>query len=183
MTARASDEALRCILDDGRARAERAGVEQARLWDALAAATIGGKRFRPALLQVAHDGLGGAQHAAAAQVGAAVELLHTAFLVHDDVIDGDDVRRGNLNVSGTFRADALRDGAPPADATGLGHAAGILAGDLALAAAIRAVALCGADPASVVRLLDLFDDALHTTAAGELAVDAPQVPIFVGDFL
>ena len=169
MTATSSDAALGQILADGRARAQRTGAEQARLWDALAAATVGGKRFRPALLHAVHDALGGTQRAAAAQVGAAVELLHTAFLIHDDVIDGDDLRRGSLNVSGTFRAGALADGAAPPDAAGLGRAAAILAGDLALATAIRVVASCGATAAAAGRILDLFDVALHTTAAGELA--------------
>lgn len=163
-----TDQALRRLLDRGRERAAATDPEHARLWDALAAATEGGKRFRPALVTAVHAALGGTG-AAAAEVGAAVELLHTAFVIHDDVIDGDDVRRGRPNVSGTFHAHARGAGAAPDDATGYGRAAGILAGDLALAAAIRAVATCGA-PADVVhRLLDLFDAALHTTAAGELA--------------
>src|SRR4051812_46590136 len=133
------------------------------------AATEGGKRFRPALVTAAHGALGGTRPAAAAEVGAAVELLHTAFVIHDDVIDGDEMRRGRLNVSGTFHAQALTDGADPEDAAAYGRTAGILAGDLALAAAVRAVATCGAPRDVVDRLLDLFDAALHTTAAGELA--------------
>ena len=72
-------------------------------------------------------------------------------------------------MSGTFRAHALAAGAAPDDAAALGRTAGILAGDLALAAAIRAVATCGAATDVTHRLLDLFDAALHTTAAGELA--------------
>ncbi len=60
-------------------------------------------------------------------------------------------------------------GATPEGAGELGRAAGILAGDLALAAAIRAVATCGVASDMVRRLLDLFDAALHITAAGELA--------------
>ena len=169
MTPLSTDEALRRLLDEGRARAATTDPDHARLWEALAAATEGGKRFRPALVTAAHDALGGTRSDAAAQVGAAVELLHTAFVIHDDVIDGDDLRRGRLNVSGTFHAYALASGAAPDDAGEFGRTAGILAGDLALTAAIRAVATCGA-PADVVhRLLDRFDVALHTTAAGELA--------------
>lgn len=164
-----TDEALRRLLDQGRARAVATGPEHARLWDALAAATDGGKRFRPALVVEAHHTLGGTSFTAAAEVGAAVELLHTAFVVHDDVIDGDDLRRGRLNVSGTFRADALTSGAALEDADAFGRAAGILAGDLALAAATRTVATCGASIEVTHQLLDLFDAALHTTAAGELA--------------
>lgn len=169
MTRRSADVALDRLLDDGRVRAASIAPAHARLWEAVAAATEGGKRFRPELLTATHDALGGTSPAEAAIVGAAVELLHTAFVIHDDVIDGDDVRRGRLNVSGTFTAQARAAGATSAEAAELGRAAGILAGDLALAAAVRAVATCGATPAVVHRLLDHFDAALHTTAAGELA--------------
>jgi geranylgeranyl diphosphate synthase type II len=164
-----TDEVLRRLLDEGRVRAAAADPAQARLWDELATAAEGGKRFRPALVLAAHEALGGRRMDAAIQVGAAVQLLHAAFVIHDDVIDGDDVRRGRLNVSGTFRAEALSSGAAPDDASGLGRAAGILAGDLALAAAVRAVATCGAPPDVVALLLDLVDSALHITSAGELA--------------
>ncbi|WP_210437913.1 polyprenyl synthetase family protein [Nocardioides xinjiangensis] len=164
-----TDLALQRLLDDGRRRAAATDPHHALLWEALSAAAEGGKRFRPALLVATHDALGGTSPEAAAEVGAAVELLHTAFVIHDDVIDGDHVRRGRPNVSGTFRALAGVDGAGPQAAADYGLTAAILAGDLALTAAVRAVATCGAAPDVVDRLLDLFDDALHATAAGELA--------------
>jgi geranylgeranyl diphosphate synthase type II len=169
VTSRSTDEALRRLLDEGQVRAGAVDPEHALLWEALAAATEGGKRFRPALVTATHDALGGTSTAAAVEVGAAVELLHTAFVIHDDVIDGDHLRRGRLNVGGTFHARALAAGASPEQAVDLGRTAGILAGDLALTAAVRAVATCGAPVDVVDRLLDLFDAALHTTAAGELA--------------
>ena len=169
MSARTADEALRRLLDEGRGRAAAIDPDHVRLWEALASATEGGKRFRPALLQSTHEALGGRLAAAAVEVGAALELLHTAFVIHDDVIDGDHVRRGRPNVSGTFRARALADGADEADADNYGRTAAILAGDLALTTAVRTVATCGAPVEVVRRLLDLFDEALHTTAAGELA--------------
>ena len=164
-----TDQALQRLLEQGRARAAATDPDHARLWDALTSATEGGKRFRPALVMAAHDALGGTCSAEAAITGAAVELLHTALVIHDDVIDGDDLRRGRPNVSGTFCAYAVTAGATPDEANALGRSAGILAGDLALVAAIRAVATCGASPDVTHRLLDLFDAALHTTAAGELA--------------
>jgi geranylgeranyl diphosphate synthase type II len=164
-----SHDVLQRVLEHGRLRAASTAPEHARLWEALAAATEGGKRFRPALVTAAHDALGGTSPVAVAEVGAAIELLHTAFVIHDDVIDGDDVRRGRLNVSGTFRAHALGAGATACEATELSRAAGILAGDLALAAAIRTVATCSAPRETIHRLLDLFDAGLHTAASGELA--------------
>ena len=164
-----TDDALDTVLEEGRRLATAAGGAQAGLWESVADSTQGGKRFRPALVTAAHQALGGRCPAAAARVGAAVEMLHTAFVIHDDVIDGDDVRRGRPNAIGTFTAQARRADAAADDAVAFGRAAGILAGDLALAAAIRAVARCGASTTVVDRLLDLFDVALHTTASGELA--------------
>jgi octaprenyl-diphosphate synthase len=53
----------------------------------------GGKRLRPVLLLLA-AGACGERSDAAIRLGAVVEIIHTATLVHDDVIDGADVRRG-----------------------------------------------------------------------------------------
>lgn len=53
----------------------------------------GGKRLRPALLLLA-AGACGARGESAVRLGAVVELIHTATLIHDDVIDAADRRRG-----------------------------------------------------------------------------------------
>src|ERR1700676_3056869 len=53
----------------------------------------GGKRLRPALLLLA-SGAAGYRGACAIRLGAVVELIHSATLVHDDVIDGANTRRG-----------------------------------------------------------------------------------------
>ena len=53
----------------------------------------GGKRLRPALLLLAAK-LFGRTQPAAISLGAVVEMIHTATLVHDDVIDAADLRRG-----------------------------------------------------------------------------------------
>lgn len=53
----------------------------------------GGKRLRPALLLLA-NGYAGPRSEGAIRLGAVVELLHSATLIHDDVIDSADTRRG-----------------------------------------------------------------------------------------
>jgi octaprenyl-diphosphate synthase len=53
----------------------------------------GGKRLRPALLLLA-AGAAGYRGASAIRLGAVVEMIHSATLVHDDVIDGANTRRG-----------------------------------------------------------------------------------------
>jgi octaprenyl-diphosphate synthase len=53
----------------------------------------GGKRMRPALLLLA-AGAAGYRGPSAIRLGAVVEMIHSATLVHDDVIDGAQTRRG-----------------------------------------------------------------------------------------
>ena len=90
---------------------ERAdGTESRALWEAMTDAADGGKRVRPDLLQATYEAFGGNRPEVARQVGDAIELLHTAFVMHDDVIDHDLSRRGRPNVSGAFEARATRRG-------------------------------------------------------------------------
>ncbi|MCK9794458.1 polyprenyl synthetase family protein [Isoptericola sp. 4D.3] len=163
------DDALRALLEHGAARADALGSRYRGLWADLAAATAGGQRRRPALLLGAYRAYGGTDDRLAARVAAAVELLHTAFVVHDDVIDGDLVRRGRPNVGGAAVRRARTTGADEHGARAYADASGILAGDLALTAALRALALCGAPHDAMLRLHDLVDTAVHASAAGELA--------------
>ena len=161
------------ILDDFfRSAIERSagyGADYTELWSSLQRASQGGKRFRPALLTGIYQHLGGTDAALACTVAAAVELLHTAFVVHDDVIDHDELRRGRPNVTGTF-AQGVRIAGGSADrAATFGAAAGILAGDLALIGAHRLVASSTAVPATREELLTLLDHAIYVTAAGELS--------------
>ena len=56
----------------------------------------GGKRVRPAVLLMAAR-LGGYQGDKAVLYASVVEFIHTATLVHDDIIDGAETRRGKLS--------------------------------------------------------------------------------------
>lgn len=65
----------------------------------------GGKRIRPALLLLAAKSLGYAESGAGtaiARLGAVVEMVHTATLVHDDIIDEADTRRGRPSANTTW---------------------------------------------------------------------------------
>jgi len=61
----------------------------------------GGKRIRPSLLLLSAHQLGYSGHGAI-RLGAVVEMLHTATLVHDDIIDGADTRRGRPSANTTW---------------------------------------------------------------------------------
>ena len=106
--------------------------------DLIAAARrllTGGKRMRPALCYWswrAHGGKNeGAQAQAVVTIGAALELFQAAALVHDDVMDDSDTRRG---APAAHRAFETKHGDEnlAGDATGFGVSAAILLGDLLL---------------------------------------------------
>lgn len=92
---------------------------------------VGGKRLRPAFCHWAFVGAGGSPHAPeAVDAGAALELLHTFALIHDDVMDGSDRRRGIASIHTRFVGQHLaRDWR--GEARRFGEGAAILVGDLA----------------------------------------------------
>ena len=61
----------------------------------------GGKRIRPLLLLLSSKALGCTSHSRI-RLGAVVEMLHTATLVHDDIIDEADIRRGRPSSNTTW---------------------------------------------------------------------------------
>jgi geranylgeranyl diphosphate synthase type I len=84
----------------------------------------GGKRLRPIVTAAAYRAAGGAADLSPTfEVGAALELLQTYLLIHDDWMDEDDERRGGPAVHYAFQKKHGHDH--------LGASLGILAGDLA----------------------------------------------------
>lgn len=96
-------------------------LEPPSLREAASHGVEGGKRVRP-LVTLAMCGAVGGDEADALSVAAAIELLHTSSLIHDDIMDNADMRRGNPTVHAKF-------GVPTA----------ILTGDTLIAVAFRLV--------------------------------------------
>ncbi|HEY3347307.1 MAG TPA: polyprenyl synthetase family protein [Nitrospirota bacterium] len=72
----------------------------------------GGKRIRPLLLMIAArlgEGAGGLNGGLenALKMGAMVEFIHTASLLHDDVVDGADIRRGRASANAVWGNQAI----------------------------------------------------------------------------
>lgn len=65
----------------------------------------GGKRLRPVTLLLCAKALDAAGDEAV-QLAAVVEFIHTATLLHDDVVDGSDLRRGNATANAVWGNDA-----------------------------------------------------------------------------
>jgi farnesyl diphosphate synthase len=105
------------------------GDDTVRLWDAMRyAALAGGKRLRPFLVVTAAEMCDGAR-TNALRAAAAIEMMHTYSLVHDDLpaMDDDDLRRGKPTLHRQFD-----------------EATAILAGDALLTLAFEVLA----DPAT-----------------------------------
>ncbi len=66
------------------------------------ACSTGGKRVRPLLMAAAHRALGAESTGPIHSLAAAFQLIHTATLVHDDVIDHSETRRGRPSMPRTF---------------------------------------------------------------------------------
>src|SRR2546427_12893955 len=62
----------------------------------------GGKRIRPMVTLLAFRALGGTDAAQAIDLAAALELIHSATLIHDDINDGGEMRRGRLTAYKKF---------------------------------------------------------------------------------
>lgn len=178
------DATIEASLDRLTRRSAPLGDGPTALADAAAAAAADGKRLRPALVVAAFRAFDGPSGDALWQVAAAFELLHTAFVVHDDLIDRDLERRGSPNVAGRFRERARGYGATDAESAIVGDAAAVLAGDLLLFESSRLIASADTGAEVRARLFAILDDAILVSAAGELAdvenaalgdVPAPEV--------
>jgi geranylgeranyl pyrophosphate synthase len=106
----------------------------------------GGKRIRPVISLLIAGMLGQPNNPRAADLASAVEMLHTATLVHDDLIDGSLVRRGSATLNAAWTP-----------------AATVLTGDY-----LFSVAAGLASRTNSVRVMSIFSDTLGVIVAGEL---------------
>ncbi|MFE0774197.1 polyprenyl synthetase family protein [Streptomyces sp. NPDC058861] len=109
------------------------GPEMAPLFTALSTLLDGGKRLRAHLCITGwYAGGGSGERELVVRVAAALELFQAFALVHDDVMDGSDLRRGRPTAHHALAAAYVDGGGRPRRAAAHGVAAGVLLGDLAL---------------------------------------------------
>ena len=105
----------------------------------------GGKRLRPALVVLAGNHFG-AERAHCHDLAAIIEFIHTATLLHDDVVDESDLRRGRKTASSQF-----------------GNAAAVLVGDFLYSRAFQMMVTIGS-----VKIMDVLAEATNIIAEGEV---------------
>ncbi|AJT68619.1 hypothetical protein T261_7017 [Streptomyces lydicus] len=118
----------------------------------------GGKRIRPVLCAVGwHAGGRGGLPPTVARVGAALEMFHAFALIHDDVMDRSERRRGRSTVHRVL-GELHRAGRDEAAVERLGISAAILAGDLALSWSDQLLHGAGLAPGRLAAVLSLVDE-------------------------
>jgi len=105
----------------------------------------GGKRMRPKLVLLFANALG-YQSAARFELAAVVEFIHTATLLHDDVVDESSLRRGKQTANALF-----------------GNAASVLVGDFLYSRAFQMMV-----SVDRLRVLEVLADATNVIAEGEV---------------
>lgn len=107
--------------------------------------SAGGKRLRPALVLLVSGAIG-SQHADRHKLAAVVEFIHTATLLHDDVVDESTLRRGRETANERF-----------------GNAASVLVGDFLYSRAFQMMV-----EMDRMRVMQVLADATNVIAEGEV---------------
>jgi geranylgeranyl diphosphate synthase type I len=163
---------VRQALDDflRRRRSRLAEIELealAPVADAIEALVLqGGKRLRPAFAYWGYRGAGGGDDDAVVAAVAALELVQASALIHDDVMDGSETRRGEPAVHRRFAGLHAQE-RWRGDADGFGTAAAILLGDLCLVWSDEMLHASGLDPQTLARARPVFDDMRTEVTIGQ----------------
>ncbi len=137
------------------------------LLDSIRDLVTGGKRLRALMCYWGWRGAGGGEASAEiVTAGAALELFQAAALIHDDIIDRSDMRRGGPSVHRQFSQLHQRHGWS-LDGERFGHAAAILTGDLCLSFSEEVFASIGAPTAAGTRAREVFNLMRAEVMAGQ----------------
>ncbi|HUR76115.1 MAG TPA: polyprenyl synthetase family protein [Sporichthya sp.] len=156
------------LADRARAVAEL-GPELAGPMSVLSDLSSGGKLLRPAFCYWGYRATGVPDGDEIVAAAAALELLHLSALIHDDVMDGSDRRRGRPSAHRQL-ADLHRGAGWAGSPEGFGHGAAILLGDLVLGWADELLRGCGLPPDRVAAGMAVFE-AMRTEVMGGQYLD------------
>ncbi|MEU8226528.1 polyprenyl synthetase family protein [Kribbella sp. NPDC048915] len=167
-------QALTAFLDRQEARLTAIGPELAEQVQVARDATSGGKRLRPSFCYWGFRAAGGDPTGALGEpimnAAASLEMLHVSALMHDDVMDSSDVRRGAPAAHRRFEAMQRERSARTghgADPAGFGVGAAILLGDLCLIWADELLHTSGFDATALARASQYFDAVRVEVTAGQ----------------
>lgn len=130
----------------------------------------GGKRLRAALVAIGYRSIKGEEPDAILQPAIATELLHTFFLIHDDVIDRSSLRRNNPTVHQVFRrffADKIAL-LPEHSQEHFAHSLAVLAGDMCCAISYEALSKSAFPADRILKSIHLMHEVIDCTMTGQV---------------
>ncbi|MEK7130189.1 MAG: polyprenyl synthetase family protein, partial [Patescibacteria group bacterium] len=127
----------------------------------------GGKRIRAALAVQGYLSGGEKINPAIYDIGAAMELIHSYFLIHDDIIDQDDLRRGRPSMHCRF-SNSLSKNISPVHRDHLGQSLAILAGDISSVWAYELFTRSNFPDKQKIRALEEMNQMIFKCGAGEI---------------
>lgn len=142
------------------------GDEGTALLEVIAALLQGGKRLRAAFCYWGYRGFGGTHDDAAVRAASAMEFFQAAALLHDDVMDDSDVRRG-APTAHVHLADRHDRAGWTGRAERFGQAGAILAGDLCLVWTDEVMATSGLPVDELARARRCYDEMRTQLMAGQ----------------
>ncbi len=139
--------------------------DYSNLWQAIIDVnSAGGKRIRPYMTMLAYKAFGGTDYRSMLPIASAMELLHCAMLIHDDIIDRDYVRRGKPNIAGKYYKKYEGN----EDRSHLAASSALIAGDLLISAAYQIVLESNVEAEHKLTAHKIIGEAIFEVCGGEL---------------
>ena len=161
------DKALEAFLAARRHQVLAIDPALAEICDAVEIFVLGGgKRLRPAFAYWGYRGAGGVDNDSVVAAVSALELVQASALIHDDLMDRSDTRRGEPAVHRRFEARHATAGWRGGSAA-FGDSAAVLLGDLALVWSDELLHTSGVEPADLARARPVFDEMRTEVTAGQ----------------
>ncbi|MBU2665622.1 polyprenyl synthetase family protein [Actinoplanes bogorensis] len=161
------DKALAAFLGEQRSRLTGIDPALAAVAETLEDFVLGGgKRLRPAFAYWGFRGAGGADSDQIVAAVASLELVQASALIHDDLMDRSDTRRGEPSVHRRFEARHTESGWR-GGAAAFGDSAAVLLGDLALVWSDELLHTSGAGAAELTRARPVFDEMRTEVTVGQ----------------
>lgn len=162
------DQELASVLDEG--------IAEVKKHDHFVAETLmyfkktilaGGKRVRPIMMQYGYLAAGGKKRKEIMRSSIGIEMIHAFLLMHDDIIDRDDMRHGELTMHAKYRKYGEKF-LSQEEAKHFGVSVGIIIGDLVYSMGNRAFFASNFSPENIIRALTRSQEIVGMTGIGEM---------------
>jgi geranylgeranyl diphosphate synthase type I len=164
------DLQLAGFFDSRLKRAESVSATARQAFEALREFSLrGGKRIRPMLAIFSYKGFGGRNEPEIIKAALAVELMESYLLIHDDIIDQDELRRGYLTIHKIYENKAKDKH--------YGASMAIVVGDIACSLGNEAILATGFPADRKLKAIETFNRVIINTCFGQmLDIDSETNP-------